>query len=135
MEDTKMSTSPSFRAGPNLDVSKPAPYGAEYFEWQSKIGRFGGWANLSKFSPYIREDMKVLDFGAGGGYLLANIRCASKVGVEINPVTRAEAARNGVNTVQSVSDVEDGWADIIISTTHLNIVLTPSGSSRVYSRN
>lgn len=102
-------------AAPQLGLGKPEHYGAEYFKWQSGIGRFGGWANLSKFSRYIRDDMKVLDFGAGGGYLLANVRCREKIGIEINPVARAEAARNGVRTVRSASEIEDGWADIVIS--------------------
>jgi SAM-dependent methyltransferase len=125
-----VSTSPSFQPSHNIEMTRPDPYGAEYFEWQSRIGCFGGWANLSKFSSYIRDDMKVLDFGSGGGYLLANIRCAAKMGIEINPVARAEAARNGVSTVRSVSEVEDGWADIIISNHALEHCPYPLGELR-----
>jgi SAM-dependent methyltransferase len=110
-----MSTSLPVNAGRDQALTQQSTYGAEYFDWQSRIGRFGGWANLSKFSSYVRDDMKVLDFGAGGGYLLANIRCASKIGIEINPVARAEAACNGIATVQSADEVEHGWADLIIS--------------------
>jgi len=36
-------------------------YGAEYFKYQFEIGRFGGWANVTKFSLYIHPCMKVLD--------------------------------------------------------------------------
>jgi hypothetical protein len=96
-------------------ATKTSHYGSEYFEYQSKIGRFGGWANLSKFSPYIRDSMKVLDFGCGGGYLLANIQRVEKMGIEVNPVARAEAHRNGIHTVASTAEIDDGWADIIIS--------------------
>jgi hypothetical protein len=111
----KMSASLPVKAGHGQALTQQSPYGAEYFDWQSGIGRFGGWANLSKFSSYIRGDMKVLDFGSGGGYLLANIRCGSKIGIEINSVACAEAARNGVTTVRSADEVEDGWANLIIS--------------------
>jgi SAM-dependent methyltransferase len=90
-------------------------YGAEYFRWQFEIGSFGGWANLPKFSKYIHPRMKVLDFGCGGGYLLANVNCKEKLGLEINPVARAEAEKSGIRTVASTSEIEDDWADVIIS--------------------
>jgi SAM-dependent methyltransferase len=90
-------------------------YNEKYFEYQSEIGRFGGWANLTKFSDHIRPEMKVLDFGCGGGYLLANLHCREKIGIEVNPFAREAARKNGVTTVGSASDVADGWADILIS--------------------
>jgi SAM-dependent methyltransferase len=90
-------------------------YGSEYFQWQSEIGRFGGWANLTKFSKYASAEMRVLDFGCGGGYLLRNIDCREKIGIEVNPVARAEAARQGVRALASAADVDDSWADLIIS--------------------
>ncbi|MGA7854606.1 MAG: class I SAM-dependent methyltransferase [Candidatus Acidiferrales bacterium] len=90
-------------------------YDAEYFKYQSEIGRFGGWANLTKFSDYIRPEMKVLDFGCGGGYLLANITCREKLGIEISSVARDAAQNNGITTLAATSQVEDGWADILIS--------------------
>src|ERR1700728_1326473 len=90
-------------------------YDEQYFNYQSPIGRFGGWANLTKFSAFVRPDMKVLDFGCGGGYLLANLNCKEKLGIEVNPVGREAARNNGIDTVASASQVEDGWADILIS--------------------
>jgi SAM-dependent methyltransferase len=92
-----------------------AHYDAEYFEWQSDIGRFGGWANVTKFSKYISPEMRVLDFGCGGGYLLANVACRERLGIEVNPAARAEAARQGVRAVPSAADVTGDWADVIIS--------------------
>ena len=68
-------------------ITTASHYDEEYFKYQSEIGRFGGWANLTKFSEYIRPEMKVLDFGCGGGYLLANISCKEKLGIEISQAT------------------------------------------------
>lgn len=92
-----------------------AHYDAAYFKWQSEIGRFGGWANVTKFADYVRPEMKVLDFGCGGGYLLANVDCREKLGIEVNPAGRAEAERQGIRAVASAAGVRDGWADLVIS--------------------
>jgi SAM-dependent methyltransferase len=96
-------------------ITTASHYDEEYFKYQSEIGRFGGWANLTKFSEYIRPEMKVLDFGCGGGYLLANISCKEKLGIEISAIAREAALNNGVNAVAATAQVEDGWADILIS--------------------
>ena len=45
-------------------------YSEDYFKWQGEIGKFGGWANLDKFSEFIKEDYNIIDFGSGGGFLL-----------------------------------------------------------------
>ena len=50
-------------------------YNKKYFSWQSRVGEFGGRANLSKFAKFIRPDHHVIDYGCGGGYLLKNIKC------------------------------------------------------------
>ncbi len=90
-------------------------YNEDYFNWQKNIGAFGGVVNLFKFEKYIREDDKVLDFGSGGGFLLANIQCKEKLGVEINPTARANANKLGINTLPSNEQIKDEWADVIIS--------------------
>lgn len=90
-------------------------YDQEYFDWQSEIGRFGGWANVSKFEKFVSPGTKLLDFGCGGGFLLSALNSGEKLGIEINPVARAAAQRSGIRAVSSASEVEDGWADLLIS--------------------
>jgi SAM-dependent methyltransferase len=90
-------------------------YDQEYFDWQRNIEVFGGKVNNFAFKPYISNLDNVLDFGCGGGYILANIPCKNRMGIEINPVAREAATAQGIKTVENSSQVEDDWADVIIS--------------------
>ena len=100
-------------------------YDNKYFDWQAPIGEFGGWANLTKFRPFIDNDFNVIDFGCGGGYLLKNIRCKEKIGVEVNDSAREQAQQNGIRTVESSMDIDEKWADLIISNHALEHVSDP----------
>lgn len=100
-------------------------YKKDYFDWQKNIGYFGGIANLKKFESYIGENDKVIDFGCGGGYLLNNVSCKEKIGVEINEVARANAAELGIKAVEDLNNIDDGWADIIISNNALEHTTNP----------
>ncbi|MBC3783910.1 class I SAM-dependent methyltransferase [Spirosoma utsteinense] len=90
-------------------------YDQTYFDYQREMGKFGGWANASIFASYIKPTDKLIDFGCGGGYLLQQLTCAEKIGIEINEQARQIATENGISTVHFISDVADGWADVIIS--------------------
>ncbi|GAA4459079.1 hypothetical protein GCM10023189_32270 [Nibrella saemangeumensis] len=90
-------------------------YNEDYFRYQRKIGEFGGWANKDKFQKYITSTDKVIDFGCGGGYLLKQLNCGAKIGIEVNESARQVAKLNGIKIIGSYEDVPDEWADIIIS--------------------
>lgn len=100
-------------------------YGKDYFDWQAPLGEFGGWANLTKFAEYISPEDVVLDFGCGGGYLLKNIVCSKKWGVEVNPAAAKTAKENGVEVFGSVAEVPDDSVDVIISNNSLEHTLQP----------
>jgi len=90
-------------------------YNNKYFNCQKKSGIFGGKANLNKFEEYIKPEYNVIDFGCGGGYLLANLKCKGKIGIDINLVAQQEAASLGLTVYGRIEEVPDEWADLIIS--------------------
>lgn len=100
-------------------------YDDKYFTWQASIGEFGGWANLTKFQDYVTPQCDVLDFGCGGGYLLQQLRCRKKIGVEVNPEAAETAKSNGVDVFLRLDDVPDDCADVIISNNALEHTLHP----------
>lgn len=100
-------------------------YDESYFSYQQEIGMFGGKIKADMLSPHIKEDMVVIDFGSGGGYLLDCINVKEKIGIEINDTAREAAKRMGVNSVKNISDIPDRYADLIVSTGTLEHVEHP----------
>jgi SAM-dependent methyltransferase len=100
-------------------------YDEKYFNWQKQVGQFGGIANLFKFKDHIRETDAVLDFGCGGGYLLNNLKCREKFGLEVNPIARQEALKTGVHIYENIFQIPDHSLDIIISNHVLEHVKSP----------
>jgi len=100
-------------------------YDKKYFDWQLKAGEFGGWANQSKFLKYISPLDVVLDFGCGGGYLLKNIVCKERLGVEINPKAIEIAKENGLKIFQNADSIPDDSVDVIVSDNALEHTLRP----------
>lgn len=80
-------------------------YQKSYFDWQKKAGMYSGEQDLWKFQPYIKETDTVLDFGCGGGYVLGNISCKRKYGVEINSIAAKVAESQGLHVYKKLSDI------------------------------
>ena len=100
-------------------------YKEDYFKWQREFGEFGGNSNLFKFEKFVKKDSNVIDFGSGGGFLLSNLDCVGKIGIEINDFAREFSIENGVNCVKNINEIEDEWADLIISNHALEHVENP----------
>ena len=100
-------------------------YDKVYFERQRKIGAFGGKINSKRFAKYVRPEDSVLEFGSGGGFLLKELCAKKKLGIEINEYARECAAEIGIDSVSTVDEVEDDFADVIISTHVLEHVEEP----------
>ncbi len=103
-------------------------YDQNYFNWQKKIGQDGVLGDSWMFSGYINENDSVLDFGCGGGYILASLECKEKFGVEINDVAAEQARQNGIETYKNINDISnDKLFDKIISHHALEHVENPFG--------
>jgi SAM-dependent methyltransferase len=100
-------------------------YDQKYFEWQKSGASLAASLEFFKFQPHVRQSDKVIDFGCGGGYFLASIQCAEKLGIEPNPSAQSECARNGVAVVPAIADAPDEWADVLISNHALEHVDAP----------
>ena len=53
------------------------------------------------------------------------INCGKKIGIEINPHARKNAAGFQIETVETPGEIENGWADVLISSHALEHVLRP----------
>ena len=71
--------------------------------------------NAEKFSSFIASSDRVLDFGCGGGFILRNLVCRHRMGIEINSEARNEALKNGVEVFPSIAVTPDASADVLIS--------------------
>lgn len=115
---------PALRTGPKCQGTV-GYYDDKYFTWQAPLGEFGGRANLIKFRDYIKPDDNVIDYGCGGGYLLQQLHCKDRLGIEINDTARKNAEGIGVRAVATATDVPDDWADVIISNNALEHTMRP----------
>ncbi len=104
-------------------------YDQDYFNWQKNIGAFGGWANSSKFINTVEKSNVILDFGCGGGFLLNNLECAVKVGIEPNTAAVETIQSHGVRHFLSVAEalavMGECSVDVIISNHALEHTLNP----------
>ena len=110
------------------DVASPY-YNADYFDWQKNIGSFGGWANRHKFINSVKKGDTVIDFGCGGGFLLKNLECERRIGIEPNLSAAVSVKNLGIEHFLSPSDalnnIGEGIADAIISNHALEHTLNP----------
>jgi SAM-dependent methyltransferase len=91
-------------------------YDKKYFEWKKLVGVFGGKANQIKFEKLISNNLKVLDFGRGGGYLLNEFKYEiEKHGVEISEFARSQAIQNDLKCYKSSKELPSDYFDLIIS--------------------
>jgi len=100
-------------------------YNKDYFVWQKSMGLLGAKLNKFLFENFISKGDHLLDFGCGGGFLLNELSATQKLGIEINESGRNNAKELGVETVELISEVEDQWADVIISNHALEHVDQP----------
>jgi SAM-dependent methyltransferase len=102
-----------------------AYYDEQYFEWQKKIGKIGGFLNKFKFENEVKSQDVLMDFGCGGGYLLNSFDNVTKMGFEINKTAHAEILEKGISVYDKMEDIENNSIDTIISNHALEHVPLP----------
>ena len=104
-------------------------YDAGYFDWQQDIGKFAGWADQHKFKSSVRPEDMVIDFGCGGGFLLRNLNCQSRIGIEPNPNAvdsiKSLNVRHYFSAIDAFQELGESVADVIISNHALEHTLNP----------
>jgi SAM-dependent methyltransferase len=108
-----------------------AHYDADYFTWQNHLADFKATLKARRLAPYVQPTDTVIDFGAAGGAMLASLPGAVKIGVEINDVARAAAARDfGLDMRKALDEVPDETADVIVSNHTLEHLSSPFDALR-----
>src|ERR1700682_4889990 len=100
--------------------------GAKYSAWQ--LANSAGLAEekARRFRPYAARAASILDFGCGGGDLLARMPCERRIGVEANPFSAESAGKLGIEVVSSLDDVAADAVDLVISNHALEHCLRPA---------
>jgi SAM-dependent methyltransferase len=82
-------------------------------------------AKARVFQPFVASTDTVLDFGCASGEVLLAIRCARRIGVEVNPPFLVRARDHGIEAYVSLTDVPVNSVDVAISGHTLEHCLRP----------
>ncbi len=71
----------------------------------------------------------MIDFGCGGGFLLQNLNCRTRIGIEPNPSAADSVSRQGFqhyfNAIDALQGLGPGVVDVIVSNHALEHTLDP----------
>jgi len=109
MNNPKMRT--AFQASEHYQAER----GKAYFAVQNRFADKGARLNVSKFASYVKPSDRVLDYGCGGGWLLREMNCREKIGVEINEQAHPDCRANQIKVYKLVPEVVERDFDLIIS--------------------
>jgi SAM-dependent methyltransferase len=104
--------------------------GEQYANTVQRNRALAGVLNREKFAEFVRPSDTVVDFGCSSGKLLLSLEAAERIGVEVNPATRAEAAQAGLTVFDSLGSVADQSVDVAVSNHVLEHVLSPYAALR-----
>jgi SAM-dependent methyltransferase len=112
-------------AGPAVGKHYRSELGADYFAWQQQGARLSAEIDRTKFERHIGPDDVLVDFGCGSGHLLELLPARARLGIEPNEHARKAAHDRGLQVVSSTLEVNDRFADVVMSNHALEHTLDP----------
>lgn len=103
-------------------------YSKKYWEYQKNIGSNSYHSKYVKikFQKHISKEDTVLDFGCGGGFILNELNCKSKYGIEINSSAIVQAKKFGISISSDFKTLKNDFFDVIISNSALEHIINPA---------
>ena len=103
-------------------------YNEHYWEYQKNIGSNPYHTKYvkMKFEKHISKDDVILDFGCGGGFILNELNCKTKFGIEINNSAIAQAKKFGISIFPGFETLKNNFFDVIISNSALEHIINPA---------
>lgn len=99
--------------------------GSEYYARQHQAGVYAGEWSAILWKGFTSNTDDVLDFGCGGGFVLASLPSRRKMGIEVNPLAADIARRNGLEIFSELSEIPTESVDKVISNHALEHVASP----------
>lgn len=107
--------------------------GRQYFLYQNKRAALGAKLNSEKFQSDIQANDCVVDFGCGGGWLLHELKCNVRIGVEPNEEAHESCRQNNITVYRTVGAIPNTHIDVVISHHCLEHVIDPVRALRELS--
>lgn len=98
-----------------MSIHTKSHYNQNYWNYQRKMAEAGGVLNKFMFEEFITSQDTVIDWGCSGGFLLNNLKCKKKIGIEINLDAIECACKLGIDVYDDLNKVDNMIADVIIS--------------------
>ena len=87
-----------------------------------------------KFHPFIKPTDVVVELGVGQGWNLAQLRCAKRIGTDLEDFLPADLKANGVEFIRDSASIQNEIADVVICHHVLEHVENPPEMLREASR-
>ena len=116
-----MADPPTRPVGPHYLGSE----GEAYYRLQAGGGTIGAALTARQFLGWVSPEDVVLDFGCGGGQVLAALPASRRLGVEVNPAARGDAAALGLELYERLEEVESDSVQVAIANHSLEHALQP----------
>ncbi len=93
-----------------------------------------GRLRARKFSEFIKDSDVVLEYGVGGGWNLAELKCRRKIGFDVADGVEASVRALGIEFVSETRTIFDGEVDAVLCHHALEHLLQPADALKEMRR-